>query len=404
MLSLSLCHYKIWLLMEIIREYLNGWFDGPAQGFLSGTVMLVLITLCAVAAYYVTKAVLGIIERMVMRSATEWDDDLLTPRMLRAVSQLAPAIVVSWLLPQCFGDTPGSLRWLDVATSLYILWAIVMIAVIFLDNLYDALSRRQRLKAYAIKGIFQMFKLIVIGIAVVIGLSMLIGRTPIAILTALGASAAILMLVFRDTILGLVASVQLTANNMLRKGDWIVVPKHGANGEVIDVSLTTVKVRNWDNSVTTVPPYSLISDSFQNFEPMQSSGGRRVCRAVYIDVNSVRFCTPQELDMLKERGWLEGEDTADAGRTVNLRLLRGYLDRYIATHPEVNPELTYMVRQLDPTPSGLPLQLYFFTRTTAWKEYERIQSDIFDHVYAVVSLFGLSIFQSPAGRDIASLK
>lgn len=390
--------------MEIIREYLNVWFDGPAQGFLSGTVMLVLITLCAVAAYYVTKAVLGIIERMVMRSATEWDDDLLTPRMLRAVSQLAPAIVVSWLLPQFFGDTPASLRWLDVLTSFYILWAIVMIVVIFLDNLYEAMSRRQRLKAYAIKGIFQMFKLIVIGIAVIIGLSMLIGKTPIAILTALGASAAILMLVFKDTILGLVASVQLTANNMLRKGDWIVVPKHGANGEVIDVSLTTVKVRNWDNSVTTVPPYSLISDSFQNFEPMQSSGGRRVCRAVYIDVNSVRFCTPHELDMLKERGWLEGEDTADAGRTVNLRLLRGYLDRYIATHPEVNPELTYMVRQLDPTPSGLPLQLYFFTRTTAWKEYERIQSDIFDHVYAVVNLFGLSIFQSPAGRDIASLK
>ncbi len=390
--------------MEIIREYLNGWFSGPAQGFLTGAVLLVFIALCAVAAYYVTKSVLGVIERMVMRSPTEWDDDLLTPRMLRGISQLAPAIVVSWMLPQCFGDTPGSLRWLDVLTSFYILWAIVMIIIIFLGNLYEAMSRRQRLKAYAIKGIFQMFKLIVIGIAVIIGLSMLIGKTPVAILTALGASAAILMLVFKDTILGLVASVQLTANNMLRKGDWIVVPRHGANGEVIDVSLTTVKVRNWDNSVTTVPPYSLISDSFQNFEPMQVSGGRRVCRAVYIDANSVCFCTPQELAALRERGWLDGTDVADASRMVNLRLLRGYLDSYIATHPEVNPGLTHMVRQLDPTPSGLPLQLYFFTRTTAWTEYERIQSDIFDHVYAVVNLFGLSIFQSPAGRDIALLK
>ena len=165
------------------------------------------------------------------------------------------------------------------------------------------------------------------------------------------------------------------------------------------MSLSTVKVRNWDNTVTTVPPYSLVSDSFQNYQPMQVSGGRRVCRAFYVDVNTVRFCTREELEHLRARGWLEGIDMADAGHIVNLQLLRRYLDRYLAMHPEVNPELTYMVRQLDPTTSGLPLQLYFFTRTTAWKEYERIQADVFDHVYAVVGHFGLSVFQTPAGRD-----
>ena len=382
-----------------IRELFGGVVQGPFHQVAVDGLMALLIVVCAVAAYYVTRVLLQVIERLILRSPTEWDDDLLTPRFLRAVSQLAPAIVVAWMLPRCFGDSPGSVMWLDGLTSLYILWAIVMILVIFIDNLYLAFTKRGKLHAYAVKGIFQMFKLIFIGVAVIIALSILIGKTPVAILTALGASAAVLMLVFKDTILGLVASVQLTANNMLRKGDWIVVPKHNANGEVVDVSLSTVKVRNWDNTVTTVPPYSLVSDSFQNYQPMQVSGGRRVCRAFYVDVNTVRFCTREELEHLRARGWLEGIDMADAGHIVNLQLLRRYLDRYLAMHPEVNPELTYMVRQLDPTTSGLPLQLYFFTRTTAWKEYERIQADVFDHVYAVVGHFGLSVFQTPAGRD-----
>ncbi len=347
-----------------IRELFGGVVQGPFHQVAVDGLMALLIVVCAVAAYYVTRVLLQVIERLILRSPTEWDDDLLTPRFLRAVSQLAPAIVVAWMLPRCFGDSPGSVMWLDGLTSLYILWAIVMILVIFIDNLYLAFTKRGKLHAYAVKGIFQMFKLIVIGVAVIIALSILIGKTPVAILTALGSSAAVLMLVFKDTILGLVASVQLTANNMLRKGDSIVVPKH-----------------------------------FQNYQPMQVSGGRRVCRAFYVDVNTVRFCTREELEHLRARGWLEGIDMADAGHIVNLQLLRRYLDRYLAMHPEVNPELTYMVRQLDPTTSGLPLQLYFFTRTTAWKEYERIQADVFDHVYAVVGHFGLSVFQTPAGRD-----
>lgn len=390
-------------MIQTIKEALYTWIPDSMQGFAVDILMFVVIALCAAAGYYITKILLGIVERLVMRSATDWDDDLLTPRLLRAVSQLAPAIIVSWLFPSCFGDSPSSLKWIDALTSFYILWAVVMIIVIFLDNLYTAFYRRDKFRPYAIKGVFQMFKLIVISIGVIIALSILIGKTPIAILTALGASAAILMLVFKDTILGLVASVQLTANKMLAKGDWIAVPRHGANGEVIDVSLTTVKVRNWDNSVTTVPPYSLISDSFQNFRPMQLSGGRRVSRAIFIDVDTVRFCTDAELTALREKGWLEGIEPAEAEKVVNLQLLRRYLTRYLTTNHEVNPDLTLMVRQLDPTPSGLPLQLYFFTRSTEWVEFERVQSDIFDHIYAVVGLFGLSIFQTPSGKDITRL-
>ena len=209
------------------------------------------------------------------------------------------------------------------------------------------------------------------------------------------------MLVFKDTILGLVASIQLTANKMVHRGDWIVDDKHGINGEVLDVSLTTVKVKNWDNSVSTIPPYNLVSESFRNYEPMREDGGRRIDRAIYIDMNTVRFLSADEIEKLRKDGWLDGLDMEEAARTVNLGLLRRYLEHYIAMHPLVNTRMIYMIRQLAPTQAGLPLQLYFFTTRTEWKAFEKVQSDIFDHVYAVVRHFGLSMFQSPAGTDIS---
>ncbi|MDE5661498.1 MAG: mechanosensitive ion channel family protein, partial [Muribaculaceae bacterium] len=237
-----------------------------------------------------------------------------------------------------------------------------------------------------------------------IGLSIIIGKTPVAILTALGASAAVLMLVFQDTILGLVASIQLTANKMLQRGDWIEDKANDVNGEVLEVTLTAVKVRNWDNSVSTVPPYSLLKGSFRNYQPMRRSGGRRVERPIYIDMNTVRFCTPEELDALSAAGWLEGIDADKAAHTVNLQLLRRYLERYLSTHPEINHDMTCMVRQLSPTQSGLPLELYFFIANVEWVSFERIASDIFDHVYAVVRHFGLAIYQTPSGIDFARIK
>lgn len=278
------------------------------------------------------------------------------------------------------------------------------IVVIFFGNLYEAFYRRPKFRAYAVKGIFQMLKLVTTGLGLIVGISILFGKEPLAIITALGASAAVLLLVFRDTILGLVASVQLSANKMLRRGDWIVVKKHGADGEVVDVSLTTVKVRNWDNSISTIPPYSLISESFRNYQPMRQSGGRRVDRSIYIDVNSVRFCTPDELAGLERRGWLEGLDIDRASRQVNLALLRRYLEKYISRHRDVNTRMLHMVRQMEATQSGLPIQLYFFTVHTGWKDFEHTQAEIFDHVYAVIAEFGLRIFQTPAGTDVTSLR
>lgn len=388
-------------MFEQLRSYLSSTI-GIHQGLPLTLTLLAFIACVCVASYYICKFLLAGVERVVHRTSTDWDDDLITPRFLRAVSQLAPAFVVSWLLPGFFQASDSDARWLSTITSLYIIVALVRAIIILLSNLKNAFQRRENLRIYATSSIFQTIYLIIIAIGALFGLSLIIGRSPMVIITALGASAAVLMLVFRDTILGLVASVQLSANKMLKHGDWIVAEKHGANGEVIDVSLTTIKVRNWDNSVTTIPPYSLVSESFKNFEPMRISGGRRVDRAIYIDVNTVRFCSREELEKLEAEGWLDGLDIDKAAKMVNMHLLRIYLLNYLRGREDIRKDMTLMVRQLDPTQSGLPLQLYFFTAVTEWTKFETIQSDIFDHIYAVIRLFGLRIFQTPAGTDISS--
>ncbi len=386
-------------IFETCRVYLNTAFSGPYQGVLVDVTVIAGIAVVAAVTYMLTRMVLWGVESVVNRSSTTWDDHLLTPHLMAGVSQLAPALSVSYLLPAFFVDNTGMHHWLKLLTSFYILWAVVRIVTIFIDNVYMALARRDELKMYAVKGIFQMLKLVAIGVGVISALSLLAGKTPLAILTAIGASAAVLMLVFKDTILGLVASVQLTANQMLHKGDWIVAPKHDANGEVIDVSLTTVKVRNWDNSVSTIPPYSLISDSFRNYEAMLRSGGRRVERAINIDLGSVRFCSADELARLRERGFLDGMGVDESARVINVQLFRRYLERYLMGDARVNSDMTCMVRQLEPTQWGLPVQLYFFTRTTVWKEFEHVQADVMDYVYALVNEFGLRVYQAPAGED-----
>ncbi|MDE5808065.1 MAG: mechanosensitive ion channel family protein, partial [Muribaculaceae bacterium] len=357
------------------------------------------VLLTAIAGYYITIMVLKVVAMVVEKTETDWDDDLINAPLLRGISLLAPALIAEWLMPHCFRN-PGNLAAaLHLIASFYIIGVSIYAINTFLDNLLYAFSKRHRFKPFAVKGIFQMVKLIFIGIGVIIGLSLIIGKSPVAILTALGASAAILMLVFKDTIMGLVASVQLTANKMLHKGDWIVVPKHNANGEVIDISLTTVKVRNWDNSVTTIPPYSLISDSFQNFQAMRRSKARRVCRSIFIDFNSVRFLSESEIAIIRDRGYLTS-DNAETERP-NLRLFREYMEHWLESNPNVRTDLIFMVRQMEPTTSGLPLEFYFFLSEVNWKDFEHLQSDIFDHIYAALPVFGLSLFQTPSGNDLA---
>lgn len=387
-----------------LRHWLAFYIDFPGSGIIITLILLTAIAAAAIAGYYITLVILHMVSCVVERTKTTWDDDLLTEHLLRCISQLTPALVVAWMLPQCFATHNTVASTLSILTSFYIIWVSVMIANRFLDNLLSAFAQREKFRAFAVKGIFQMAKLILIGLGVVIALSLLIGKTPVAILTAFGASAAVLMLVFKDTIMGLVASVQLTANKMLRKGDWVVVPRHDANGEVVDISLTTVKIRNWDNSITTVPPYSLVAESFQNYQAMRQSKARRVCRAIYIDMNSVRFLQKEEIDALSTDGLLPAGISSDESRNINLSLFRHAMEHHLAHHPRVRSDLLHMVRQLPPTQSGLPVELYFFLRDTQWKAFEHLQSDIFDYVYAILPRFGLSVFQSPAGSDMENIR
>ncbi|MCM1348973.1 MAG: mechanosensitive ion channel family protein [Firmicutes bacterium] len=387
------------MMIETIKEFLSRTLS-PAT---VDVAVLALIAVVSVVAYCLAKAVLYMLDRTVKRTSTTWDDDLLNHRFLRGLAQLVPALLVNWLLPQFFDDATALHHWTKVLTLFYIVWAVVHVVNVTLTNLYYALARRPALKSYAVKGVFQMCKLVSIGLGVIVGLSIIIGKTPLAIITAIGASAAVLMLVFRDTILGLVASVQLTANEMLHKGDWIVAPKYDVNGEVTDVSLTTVKVRNWDNSISTIPPYSLVSDSFRNYQAMRDIGGRRVDRSVLIDFSTIRFLSLAEITSLVNEGFLPESVIPMAASIANVGLLRRYLEHYLKTNPLVNTEMLYMVREMEPTPTGLPLQIYFFTPQVEWKAFEGVQSDIMDHVYASVRKFHLSIYQAPAGSDIARL-
>ncbi len=374
--------------------------DRVASPLLREAVLLLVIAVIAVAAYFIVRAVMLWVEKKVEKSETKLDDIIFNKSLCTAIARLVPALVVNHCLPQLIDSNTSLHQWIKTLTALYVLVAFIYLSITLVKNLYDLMEVKPSTKKYAVKGIFQMLRLIIICIGVIVGLSIVLGREPATIVTAIGASAAVLMLVFKDTILGLVASVQLSANRMLKKGDWIVCDSHGINGTVTDVSLTTVKVLNWDNSVSTIPPYTLISDSFRNYQAMRDAGGRRVERSILIDLNTVRFLDNAELDRLRDRGRLDGIDTDGAREMVNLHLLRLYLDNYIRHDSRVNTSMLYMVRQMQPTAQGLPLQLYFFTHATAWREYERVQSDIFDHVYAIVNEFDLRIFQSPAGTDI----
>lgn len=379
---------------------MDSFFESP---IVRQTAIVACVILAAVVAYHFCHKVLALIVRKVTSSTkATWDDILLNDRVLSSACQIVPPVLIVVFLPLAFSGTPAYLHYILKLCHLYIVVASVRLVCIFIKSLYMLSMQNETLQNHPLKGLYQMLKLIAIIVGVIIGVSILIDKNPLFILSGLGASAAILMLVFKDTILGLVAGVQLSANDMLKPGDWIVAPKFGANGTVMDVTLTTVKVRNWDMTIITIPPYSLVSDSFQNWRGMQDSGGRRVMRSINIDMNTIKFCSSREIEEYKERGWI-GADDDNGMPLVNLRVFRNYVERYLSKHPGVNTEMLFMVRQLQPTPEGLPLELYFFSAQKDWVIYERLQSEVFEHVLAILPQFGLRIFQSPAGSDITSV-
>ncbi|MEB5776038.1 mechanosensitive ion channel family protein [Aeromonas caviae] len=317
-----------------------------------------------------------------------------------------------------------SLALIELLAQLWILLFLLLALFALLDCLLS-LSRHTRLgRDLPLRGIFQGVKLVASILVGILMIALLLGKSPLFLFSGLGAMTAVLMLVFKDPILGLVAGIQLSANRMLSVGDWLQMDKYGADGEVTDIGLTTVKVSNWDKTITTIPTYALISDSFKNWQGMTESGGRRIKRSVNIDMTSVRFLTSQEQLQLKQARLLApylsrkeqelssyNQQLSDAiscpinGRHLtNLGTLRAYLDAYLRAHAGIRKDMTLMVRQLAPTTDGLPLEIYCFTATTTWAEYEGIQADIFDHIFAIIEQFHLRLHQSPTGYDMHSWK
>ena len=394
--------------METINNELTNWLQhlGVAEEYVMvvlriGIILAILIVASAMNRIC-KKIIIPTIRKVTAKTQSVWDDHLLNDEVLSNVCQLIPPILVYAMLPLAFPKESALLAFILKLCWIYITIVGVKLICAFLSSLYSISSEHEKLKNHSLKGFYQMIKLIVVCIGSIIIISTLIDKDPIAILTGLGAGTAILMLVFQDTIKGLVAGIQLTANDMLRPGDWITMPKYGADGDVIEVTLTTVKVRNWDKTITTVPPYALVNDSFQNWRGMFDIGGRRVKRSINIDMHTVRFCTEEEMASYKKEPWMEGFE-ATGKEEVNLYIFRHYVMYYLTHHPKVNQDMIMLVRQLQPTEHGMPIELYFFSANTAWLRYEHLQAEVFDHVLAMLHRFDLKVFQSPTGLDLQSV-
>ena len=361
---------------------------------LSGLLLLVYLNrmICR-------RILIPLVRILTRKTISKWDDILLNEAPLKSVCNTVVAVIMIALTPLVASEGSAVYTFVIRIFWIYLTVVSVQLACTLFNALNLISSESERTKNHTLQGVFQMLKIIAICIGAIIVASIVIDKNPMKLLAGLGASAAVLMLVFKDSIMGLVAGVQLSANDMLRPGDWITMPKYDADGFVVDVTLTTVKVRNWDNTISTIPPYALVSESFQNWRGMWDSGGRRIKRSVYIDMNSVAFCSEEKRKELIEKGYL----AADKGeKVVNLTVFREWLEEWIRNHPLVNDKMILLVRQLQPTPQGLPLELYFFYDGINWVPYEHLQAEVFEYVFAVLPEFGLRAFQAPAGNDFSN--
>lgn len=414
--------------MEQVTGFINeillswGFSQSWADDLTSGIILVVILAIAFLGDAICRHIILTAVARLVKKTKATWDDIVFDRKVLTHVSHLVAPILLYILLPLAISNL-GLLSFIQRICMIYIIAVFLKFISSLLTALFHVYSEKEQFRDRPLKGLLQTVQVILFFIGGIIIVSILIDKSPMVLLTGLGASAAVLMLVFKDSIMGFVSGIQLSANNMLRVGDWIQMPKYCADGTVIEVTLNTVKVRNWDNTITTIPPYALVSDSFQNWRGMQESGGRRIKRSIRIDMNSVKFCTPEMLakykkiqllkdyieetekvieDYNKEHG-IDNSILVNGRRQTNLGVFRAYLTNYLKSLPTVNQDLTCMVRQLQPTEQGIPLELYFFSAIKAWVPYEGVQADVFDHVLAIIPEFDLHVFQNPTGEDFREL-
>lgn len=372
--------------------------------------------------FYVARIIMvGWIHRLARNSKSQWDDKLIDRRVFHTLAYLAPAIIILYLTPLVIPERKIAILIVDIFLKVYMLIITLLVIYRSLDAVHDIYQTYEISKSRPIKSFLQVIKIIIFIIIASLVFSVLFLKdSSFKWVAGLGAFSAVLLLVFKDPILGFAGGLQLAFNDMLRIGDWIEMPKYGADGNVIDISLTTVKVQNFDMTITTIPTYALVSDSYKNWRGMQESGGRRIKRSVNIDINSVKFCTPEMLDRFKKFEYvseyvhkteieleeynktrkIDNAELVNGLRQTNLGVFRAYLEGYLRNQESINQEMTCMVRHLQPTDSGLPLEIYAFSANQQWEKYERVQADIFDHILAIIPQFELRVFQNPSGGDI----
>ncbi len=403
-------------------DQIAGMLD--AMPWMKTALGIAALLLVAVVADFIARRVLvRTISRLTRRTEFTWDDELARYRVFARIAQIAPAAVVWFGVPLVPQLPDTVVRVVQNVAFGFAVFMLVLAAGALLSAANAIYEKYPIARDRPIKGFVQVAKIVLYVVGTILVLAALMERSPLLFLSGFGALTAVLMLVFKDTILSLVASVQITSTDIIRVGDWVEMPQYGADGDIVDIALHTVKVQNWDKTVTTIPTHKFISDSFRNWRFMSLSGGRRIKRAINIDLGSVRFLDDAETDRFADfrlladyvaakRSELEqaNRDLGDgrnanvnARRLTNIGTFRAYVLEYLRVHRHIHEDMTLLVRQLEPGPKGLPLQVYAFTNDTAWANYENIQADIFDHLLAILPEFGLRVFQEPTGRDLAAL-
>lgn len=406
------------LLKNILSKI--GLSDG-INSFISETISFVTLILLSIAIYLL---VVFIIKKTIYvfidKSSSKKDDILIKNQVFRRLCLLIPAYMIRYFVAQALPSYPVLTSVIVMVIKIYEVFIYSRVLDAVLTTLNDIYDTYEVSKSKPIKGFIQVLKTVIYIVCFLLIIAILTNKQLSNILIGLGTLSAVLMLVFKDPILGFVGGLQLTVNDMLRIGDWIVMEKSKADGEVLEIGLTTVKVQNWDKTITTIPTYSLISDSFTNWRGMQNSGGRRIARSFVIDIDTIKFCTPEMLERYKKfqlvtkyitdkekeieeynkLNNIDDSNLVNGRRQTNIGIFRAYLNEYLAQSPYVNKDMTFMVRQLAPTEYGIPLQIYAFSANKEWIKYENIQSDIFDHVFAVVTMFDLKIYQKPSSNTL----
>ena len=355
--------------------------------------------------YLCKKLISPLVLKVVKNTKYVWDDYFFNEPVVKSFCHIIPGLAFYILLPFCL---PSEKELIFViisqATKIYVAITFISLVTSFLSNIETFTGSEEKLKEKQLYGIIEFLKIVVYFIGAIVIIAFLIGQNPLSMVAGIGAAATVLMLVFKDSILGLVAGIQLSTNKMLKPGDWITIKKLDIDGVVEQVSLTTVKIRNFDNTISTVPPYFLISDSFQNWAPMANSSGRRIKRALLIDMNSIKYVDKKILESLVEKGIVDDNSDQAINNKINLTLFREYVQRYLSNLQYVNKNQFVLVRQLDPSPMGLPIEVYYYSSVTDFVKYENLAAQTIEHIIAILPLFGLRVFQNPTGYDIKTYK